>query len=237
MQDTGIEWADHTINQYVGCSSISPGCDYCYAADVEKRWGRNFSVIRKTKSYESGELARLLKRLPPSRIFADSMFDYFHESFPYGQIYVDLDFLAQYPQHTFMILTKRTGRAWDYCRQYNLPQNIWLGTSIENRRNLWRLDVLKKIQAPIRFISFEPLLESLGILDLHKIHWAIVGGESGPHHRPFDLEWARQIRDNCRRSGTAFFFKQVGGRTSKSGGRILDGQTYDEIPTWNGVGC
>ncbi len=232
MQNTGIEWADHTINQYVGCSAISPGCNNCYAEAIENRFGRNFAVIRKTKNYENGELARFLRKTKPSRIFADSMFDYFHEQMSYEQIAVDLEFLASFPQHQFMILTKRIGRAWHYCKTHKLPRNIWLGTSIENRKNLWRLGVLQNIDASIRFISFEPLLEDLGQLNLNFIDWAIVGGESGPHHRPFDLNWARNILRYCRLSPwhTAFFFKQVGGFTPKAGGRLLDGKTYDEVP-------
>jgi len=230
MQDTGIEWAHHTINQYIGCTKISTGCSNCYAEEIETRFKRPFTTIRRAKGWDNGKLARFLEKTPASRIFADSMYDVGHESFSLEQIKEIFDFVECYPKHQFLFLTKRIGRLKDYTDKYPLPKNVWLGTSVENKAYLWRLDILRSIPANIRFVSFEPLLESLGDINLEGIDWAIVGGESGEKHRPFDLQWAREILAACRVRQIPFFFKQIGGRIWNEGGRILDGRTYDEVP-------
>ena len=131
--------------------------------------------------------------------------------------------------HQFQVLTKRPARAVRFLRDFELPPHIWIGTSVENQEVDYRIRQLRGVNAHVRFLSLEPLLGPLE-LDLEGIHWVIVGGESGPGHRPLDLDWVRDIRDQCVRAGVPFLFKQVGGRTPKAGGRDLDGRTWDQYP-------
>jgi protein gp37 len=134
--------------------------------------------------------------------------------------------------HIYQILTKRPERMLRFAQYYGrIPDHVWLGTSVEMSLYKKRIDILRRINAKMKFISFEPLLGRIGKVDLTGISWAIVGGESGPKHRPISVEWIREIRDQCQRQGVAFFFKQWGGRTPKAGGRLLDGRTWDEYPT------
>jgi protein gp37 len=132
--------------------------------------------------------------------------------------------------HTFQILTKRHERLAELAPSLPWHPNVWIGVSIENRRFTHRADYLREVDAKVRFISAEPLLGPLDGLDLSAIHWLIAGGESGPKHRPMKIEWARELRDRCRDEEVAFFFKQWGGHRPKSGGRLLDGRTWDELP-------
>jgi protein gp37 len=160
------------------------------------------------------------------------MSDLFHKDIPLDFIVDVFETMKKAHWHTFQILTKRPERMKYFTNKvYNdvLP-NVWLGTTIENRDVLYRLDELKKVRAKIKFVSFEPLLESVGKVDLRGIDWAIVGGESGPNRRAMDKQWVKEIRSHCRSAGIPFFFKQWGGRTPKSGGRMLDGKIYDEYP-------
>jgi len=168
----------------------------------------------------------------PRTIFVNSMSDLFHEQVPYDFIKRVFDTMEKADWHIFQILTKRPERMQYFTNEYykKILPNVWLGTSIENSQVLHRLAILKKVSAAIRFISFEPLLGAVGKVNLRGIHWAIVGGESGPHHRQIKEEWVHEIRRQCRKHGTAFFFKQWGGLTSKSGGRMLNNRTYDEYP-------
>lgn len=191
----------------------------------------------------------------PRRVFVNSMSDLFHEEVPGSFVAQVFAAMALAPRHTFQVLTKRPGRmeAWvgdpgteaevraaagEVARMagvsiapfaWPLP-NVWLGTSVENARWRTRIDELRRTPAPVRFLSCEPLLGPLGELDLTDIHWVIVGGESGPRHRPVREEWILAARDECDRQGVPFFFKQWGGPTSKSGGRLLQGRTYDGFP-------
>jgi protein gp37 len=139
--------------------------------------------------------------------------------------------MADTPQHTYQILTKRPDRMADICNKLPTLDNVWLGTSVENADYLDRIDQLRKVNATIRFISFEPLIGSVCSADLKDIHWAIIGGESGPKSRPMREEWVDEIELMCRAEGTAFFFKQWGGKNKKATGRSYRGDTYDELPT------
>jgi protein gp37 len=162
------------------------------------------------------------------------MSDLFHKAIPRRYIDSVFDTMEQADWHVFQVLTKRSSLLRDYVnRRYGsgfAPPHIWLGVSIEDKKALIRMKHLKQAQASMRFISFEPLLGPLGQLDLGGIHWAIVGGESGPGFRPIDVKWVREIRDQCRTEGVAFFFKQWGGRSSKAGGNLLDRRKWLQKP-------
>jgi protein gp37 len=167
----------------------------------------------------------------PRRVFVNSMSDLFHADVPPDFIAEVWQVMADTPRHTYQILTKRPDRMIEIVPSLRKLPNVWLGTSVENDRVLFRLDELRQVPAAVRFVSFEPLIGSVVAADLATIHWAIVGGESGPKARYMNPVWVDEIEAMCRRAGTAFFFKQWGGRNKKSTGRLLNGRTYDEMPT------
>ena len=245
-----IEWTDATWNPVTGCSKVSAGCDHCYAERLalrlqkmgSKRYRNGFAV---TLHEDALELP--LRWREPRRIFVNSMSDLFHGSVPTAFIDRVFDVMARAHWHQFQVLTKRPGRMAAYLTgqivgrdgmlirapRYpgrRVPDNVWLGTSVEDHRVVNRVDHLRRIPGPVRFLSCEPLIGPIPELDLTGINWVIVGGESGPQHRPIKKEWIHEIRRACRKSKTAFFFKQWGGAMSKSGGRDLDGRTYNEMP-------
>lgn len=234
---SAIEWTEATWNPVTGCSKVSPGCAHCYAETLSLRFG--WSKLPWTPENAAANvilhperLNQPLKWREPRMIFVNSMSDLFHELIPDAYVWQVFNIMAQCPQHTFQVLTKRPERMAelvDMGAGEELP-NVWLGVSIENSRYTYRADVLREIPAAVRFISAEPLLGSLASLDLADIHWLIVGGESGPVHRPMREQWAVELRDAALDNGTAFFFKQWGGRTPKSGGRLLQGRKWDEMP-------
>ena len=158
------------------------------------------------------------------------MSDLFHERIPFDFVARVFQVMAVAEQHTFQILTKRHERLSALAPLLPWPPNVWMGVSIENRRFVHRTDYLREVPAAVRFVSAEPLLGRLGHLDLDRIDWVIAGGESGPRHRPVCVDWLRDLRDQCVEAEVAFFFKQWGGRRPKSGGRQLDGRTWDEMP-------
>jgi protein gp37 len=166
----------------------------------------------------------------PRMIFVNSMSDLFQEAVPASFVAEVWNAMAAAPQHTFQILTKRSERMAQIASSLPLLPNVWLGVSVESADYLDRMDDLRRTPAAIRFVSLEPLLSSLKGIDLSRVDWAIVGGESGPGARPLDAAWVREIRDACRACDTAFFFKQWGGKNKKAHGRILDGRTWDEFP-------
>jgi protein gp37 len=234
---TAIEWTDATWNPVSGCTKIGRGCDHCYAERMAERFrgtpGHPFEngfdlTLRPHK------LTEPLRWRSPRRIFVNSMSDLFHKEIP--RTFVDrvFDTMEQANWHNFQILTKRSSLLRNYVnRRYasgQAPPHIWLGVSVEDRQSLVRLGHLMQARASVRFVSFEPLLEDLGDLRLQGIHWAIVGGESGPQARPMNPEWARAIREQCLAQGVAFFFKQWGGKTPKSGGNRLDGRQWLQYP-------
>ena len=163
-------------------------------------------------------------------VFVNSMSDLFHARVPLEYIQEVVGVIRDTPQHTYQVLTKRATRARRMADTIDWPANLWLGVSVETMRVAHRVDELRRIPAAVRFLSCEPLLGDLSALDLSGVDWVIAGGESGPAYRPMSVDWARGIRDNCLEHGVSFFFKQWGGRTPKVEGRVLDGQTWDEMP-------
>ena len=225
---TGIEWTDRTWNPTTGCNKVSPGCTHCYAEAITKRFTQNFPqgfalTVHRERLQEPKRWRK------PSRIFVNSMSDLFHEEVPVCFLKEVFEVIRETPWHIYQILTKRHERLVDLADQLDWHENIWMGVSVENQDYIHRVDYLRKVPAKVRFLSCEPLLGALQ-LDLTDIHWVIVGGESGNRYRPMKLEWAQSIRDQCNSDHVAFFFKQWGGRTSKAGGRLLDGQIWDEMP-------
>lgn len=169
-------------------------------------------------------------------IFVNSMSDVFHADVPEAYTRKIFEVMLQASWHTYQILTKRPSRArrfWERNKDLfgggPIPRHIWIGTSVENQEVVYRVDLLRRIPAVLRFASCEPLIGPVEF-DLTGIHWVIVGGESGPGHRPVRREWVLALRDRCRKEGVPFFFKQWGGRTPKAGGRVLDGEVWNEMP-------
>lgn len=168
----------------------------------------------------------------PRMVFTNSMSDFFHEAIPFETIDRVVQVMRRTPWQTYQVLTKRSRRMLDYSeRTKGFPENVWCGVSVESAAYKFRIEHLRRVQAKVRFLSVEPLIEPIGSLDLAGIHWVIVGGESGRDFRPLSLDWVRDIRDQCLQDGVAFFFKQVGGLRAKSGGRLLDGREWNEYPT------
>lgn len=225
---TGIEWTDKTWNPSTGCTKVSPGCTHCYAEALTKRFPNHFKNGFKLTLHEE-RLQEPIKWRTPSRIFVNSMSDLFHEDVPLEFIQKVLNVIKATPWHIYQILTKRHQRLLDLSTDLEFPENLWLGVSVENQSFAHRVDFLRQIPVSVRFLSCEPLLGSLH-LDLTDIHWVIVGGESGQKYRPMKMEWVKDILNQCQSAKVAFFFKQVGGRTSKAGGRLLDGKIWDEMP-------
>jgi protein gp37 len=229
-----IEWTNATWNPVRGCTKISAGCKHCYAERFSERF-------RGTPGhpFEHGFDLQLIPRaldLPRKwrdgrLVFVNSMSDLFHEDIPQDFIERVFEVMANTSQHQFQVLTKRAERLQTFASSRELPANVWLGVSVESATYRWRIDCLRKVAASVRFLSIEPLLSSVGTLDLRQIDWVIVGGESGPHARPMDPDWVRDIRAQCLRARVPFFFKQWGGSQKNRAGRELDGRTWDEMPT------
>jgi protein gp37 len=230
---SAIEWTEATWNPVTGCSQVSPGCAHCYAKTFAERW-RGIPG----HPYEQGFDLRLwpdrlnhpLKWKKPRTIFVNSMSDLFHEDIPDEFVKRVFDIMVRADWHVFQVLTKRHERLVDLAPDLPWPSNVWVGTSIENRRFVHRADFLRQVPAAVRFISAEPLLGPLTGLNLMGIDWLIAGGESGPKHRPIKEAWVSDLRERCADESVAFFFKQWGGRTPKAGGRMLDGREWDEMP-------
>lgn len=239
---TSIEWTEITWNPTTGCDRVSVGCDNCYALTLAKRLkamgaekyqndgdprtsGPGFGVT----VHPDALLAPYSWR-QPRVVFVNSMSDLFHAKVPLDFVRQVLQVIADTPQHTYQVLTKRSVRLRKIADQLDWPDNLWLGVSVEDADAMSRIDDLRTVPAAVRFLSCEPLLGPLPNLDLTGIGWVIAGGESGPNHRPVQSEWITGIRDACVQADVPFFFKQWGGRTPKAGGRTLEGLIYDEMP-------
>jgi len=237
-----IEWTEATWNPVVGCTKVSAGCKHCYAEVMARRlqamgapgYELGFRKIR----LRPEKLDEPLRRTKPTVYFVNSMSDLFHPHVP--EWFIDQVFatMRAATRHTFQVLTKRPERMAEYLGRRRVPDHVWLGTTVENRRHgVPRIDHLRKTRAQTRFLSIEPLLEDIGKVNLRGIAWVIVGGESGIGARPMKPEWARNVQQQCESAGVSFFFKQWGAhgedgvrRSKKRNGRLLDGQQWDEMP-------
>jgi protein gp37 len=240
-----IEWTDATWNPVTGCQEVSPGCDHCYARAFAERW-RGTPNHPYTQGFDLKIWPdRLLKPVSwktPRRIFVNSMSDLFHKDVPDDFIVDVFATMALYAHHhTYQVLTKRPSRLVNtslftkiYERIGLWPANIWLGVSVESQDYVWRVDALRRIPAPIRFISAEPLLGKLD-LNLFDIAWLIAGAESGHGARPMDDDWVRSLRDQCIASQTAFFFKQRAVNGKKLSLPELDGHRWEQFPSYEMV--
>jgi len=237
-----IEWTQATWNPTTGCDRVSAGCDHCYALTLAGR----LKAMGSAKYQADGDprtsgpgfgltLHPTALQVPrrwrqPRMIFVNSMSDLFHARVPISFVRDVFAVMADTPRHTYQLLTKRARRLRRLAGSLDWPPNLWVGVSVENAATLDRVDDLRQVPAAVRFLSCEPLLGPLNDLRLDGIDWVIAGGESGPNTRPVDPEWVRQLRDLTIKEAVPFFFKQWGGRTAKSGGRLLDSRTWDEMP-------
>ncbi len=236
-----IEWTEQTWNPTTGCTKVSAGCKHCYAEIMAKRL-----KAMGTNGYQNGfelslldeRLSQPIKRKKPTTYFVNSMSDLFHEEIPFSFIDKVFNVIKQTPQHRYQILTKRENQLAAYFKDRNIPDNVWLGVSVENiKEGLPRIETLKKIPAKIRFLSIEPLLEDLGKVDFSNIHWVIVGGESGSKARPMKEQWVLNIQEQCDRQNIAFFFKQWGTwgadgvkRNKHKNGKLLNNKIHHTYP-------
>jgi len=246
MAETSIEWTDATWNPVAGCTILTAGCTNCYAMRMAARLeamgvDKYVGVTRKSggKAKWTGKikLDHASLSVPqewkkPRRVFVNSMSDLFHSEVPTAFIAEIWQVMAATPRHTYQILTKRPDRMSEVLSspEFNVLPNVWLGTSVEDSRVLYRLDELRAVPAAVRFVSFEPLIGSVAGANLKSIHWAIVGGESGPQARPLDTRWVDEIFDQCTDADTAFFFKQWGGKNKKVTGRTYRDRLWDNLP-------
>jgi protein gp37 len=231
---SSIEWTEGTWNPVTGCTKVSPGCKHCYAERMANRLAA-MGQPRYRNGFEvtlQSDLVRLpLRWRQPRTIFVNSMSDLFHEDIPERFIAEVFDTMVAAHWHTFQILTKRADRLAEMAVRLPWPINVWMGVSVESPRYVHRIECVRRAPAAVRFLSIEPLLAAISSLPLAGIDWVIVGGESGPGARPMSPDWARGVRDSCVTNGVPFFFKQWGGTRKNRAGRILDGRTWDQMPT------
>jgi len=235
MAQSSIEWTEQTWNPVTGCTKISPGCKFCYAEKFAKRL-----QAMGVENYRNGfrvtlhphMLMKPLEWKRPSVIFVNSMSDLFHEDVPDSFILSIFKTMNEAHWHQFQVLTKRPERVLAMNKRLKWAGNIWMGTSVENADYISRIDLLRRTSAKIKFLSLEPLLGKLENLNLKKIDWVIVGGESGFKARPMKPEWVLDILKQCKQADVPFFFKQWGGKNKKKAGRVLKGRTWDEMPTY-----
>ncbi|MFE2104987.1 DUF5131 family protein [Kitasatospora sp. NPDC059463] len=239
---SSIEWTEATWNPTTGCDRVSAGCDNCYALVLARR----LKAMGAAKYQADGDprtsgpgfgltvhrdALEVPRRWRSSRmVFVNSMSDLFHAKVPLSFVRDVFAVIAETPQHTYQVLTKRSVRLRRVAERLDWPANLWMGVSVEGAGHLGRVNDLRGVPAAVRFLSLEPLLGPLPGLELAGIGWVIAGGESGPGHRPMDPRWVLEIRDACAAAGVPFFFKQWGGRNPKAGGRDLQGRTWDDMP-------
>jgi protein gp37 len=234
MAQSSIEWTELTWNPVTGCSKVSAGCKFCYAEVMSRRlqamglekYKGGFKKVR----IHPTTLTDPYEWKGSKMVFVNSMSDLFHPDVPVEFIKDVFKVMNDNFGHVFQVLTKRPERVLELNDDLTWSKNIWMGTSVENKRVINRVDVLRLINASVKFLSCEPLIGSLAGINLSHIDWVIVGGESGRNPRPMKKEWVLEIKERCELFGVAFFFKQWGGTNKKKAGRDLDGQTYDDIP-------
>ena len=232
---TKIEWTEETWNPITGCTKCSAGCEHCYAATFARRL-QAMGMSRYRNGFEI-TIHRDLFQKPlewkkSKMIFVNSMSDLFHEDISKKDILAIFDTMNKAKHHSFQVLTKRSKRLLELSENIKWTNNIWMGVSIENKATISRAEDLKQTGAQIKFISAEPLLESISEIDLNKIDWLIVGGESGPQCRPMAEAWVLELRDLAKQTNTPFFFKQWGGLRKKNNGSELQGEYYKEYPSF-----
>jgi protein gp37 len=236
-----IEWTEQTWNPSAGCTKISSGCQNCYAETMAIRL-----QAMGVGGYENGFKFNLVpsrlndpyKRKKPTVFFVNSMSDIFHKDMPEDYLDRIFEVIENTPQHTYQILTKRADKMYDFFSKRPVPNNIWLGVTVDNRKEgLPRIDKLRNIKATVLFLSVEPLLEDLNTIDLTNIDWVIVGGESGNKARPMEKGWVLNIKSQCEKNDVAFFFKQWGTwgadkvkRNKKLNGKEIDGKIWQQFP-------
>jgi len=240
MKTTKIEWTEKTWNPVTGCSKRSIGCTNCYAdimarrlcAMGQKKYKNGFQLTMHEES-----LNEPLAWKNSHTIFVCSMSDLFHEKVSFSFVDRIMETIQATPQHRYQLLTKRDKRMAKYFENRKVPDNVWLGVTVEVQSTKDRIDTLRNIPASIRFLSCEPLLEDLGELDLSNIDWVIVGGENGKKARPMKENWALSVEEQATSSGSAFFFKQWGTwgsdgvkRSKYANGKLLKGKVRQEVP-------
>lgn len=237
MAQSHIEWTEMTWNPVTGCDKISDGCRYCYA----ESFARRLQAMGNDKYRNGFELTlhpdvlqEPFRWKKPRVVFVNSMSDLFHKDVPVGYVRDVFEVMRQNPQHVFQVLTKRADvlRYYDSEDRLYWPHNVWMGVSVENARNMDRIDHLRQTRAKVKFLSCEPLLGPLPSMNLDCVDWVIVGGESGRKARAMNPEWVQDIREQCLASDVPFFFKQWGGTNKKKSGRMLDGRIWDQTPVF-----
>ena len=236
-----IEWTEATWNPSAGCTKVSLGCKNCYAETMAIRL-KAMKVVGYENGFEFNTVpSRLndpLKKKKPTVFFVNSMSDIFHEKMPIEYLDKIFKVIEQTPHHTYQILTKRADKMFKYLSKREIPENIWLGVTVENQKEgLPRIDKLRDLKASVLFLSVEPLLEDLGKINLKNIDWVIVGGESGNRARLMDKNWVLNIKKQCKNKDIAFFFKQWGTwgadqkkRNKKENGKEINGKIYQQYP-------
>lgn len=237
-EKTGIEWTESTWNPATGCTLVSPGCKNCFAKRVANRMkGMGSHKYRNGFDYTQhpDAIDQPTRWRKPRMVFVNSMSDLFHEQAT-EEFLRQVFWVMERTPHTYQILTKRPERMVEFIKAWTnnfakpVPDNIWLGVSVELQAYVNRISILRMIPCRVRFVSFEPLLGPIEGVDLAMMHWAIIGGESGPDYRPMEYEWANGLIQQCEAQGVPAFFKQWGGRVASAGGRTINGRTYDGYP-------
>lgn len=243
MADSKIEWTDKTWNPVTGCTKISTGCNNCYAEIMSRRlkgMGKNKYKNGFNLTLHEDTLNEPMEWNKPHEIFVCSMSDLFHKDVPFEFIDKVLDTIIKTPQHRYQLLTKRAERMAEYFETHTIPNNVWLGVTVEAQSSKDRIEILRNLKSTVKFLSCEPLVEDLGELDLHNIDWVIVGGESGFNARPMKKDWVLSIMEQSYKQGAAFFFKQWGTwgsdgikRNKHANGKLIEGEIYQEMPRFS----
>lgn len=230
---TKIEWTEETWNPVTGCTKFSAGCEHCYAATFARRlkaMGNRRYINGFDVTVHRDLFTKPLEWKKSKMIFVNSMSDLFHEKVPEADILAIFDIMNKATNHTFQILTKRAKRLVQLSPQIKWTDNIWMGVSVENKATIYRCEELKKTGAKVKFVSAEPLLDSISEINLKGIDWLIVGGESGPQSRKMEESWVVELRNLSQENNIPFFFKQWGGTNKKKSGSLLQGKQYKQYP-------
>lgn len=240
MKPTKIEWTQASWNPTIGCDKVSSGCKNCYAEAMAKR----LQAIG-NPDYKDGFAFKMLpqrlnepkRNKKPTLYFVNSMSDLFHEKMDFGFLDSIMQVIAETPHHQYQILTKRPQRMREYFLKNAIPANVWVGATVESSDVKSRIDLIRDLDASVKWLSCEPLIGDLGEIDLRGIDWVIAGGESGFNARPMQEKWVLSIKRQCEAQNVAFFFKQWGAwgsdgikRSKKENGALLQGKIYQNYP-------